>query len=330
MSKENMRRLNIVEKKNNGSPNSMRNKEKHSSTQSLLSKHLKKVYPVGIHKTSSLLSISSLSLTLSNNSSSGSFTDSSSTLEQTISSALQLIAPTPTPTPSPTPTKREVPLAKTSVQGPVLQPSLDPSHCEDGLRRCNWITKSSDKLYVQFHDECWGVPVYDDNQLFEMLSLCGMLIDYNWTEILKRKNLFREAFAGFEPNIVAKMGENEIMEIASNKEIMLAESRVRSIVENAKCILKIAKAHGSFSGYMWGSVNYKPTINRCKHSRNVPLRTPKAETISKDLLKHGFRLVGPVIVYSFMQAAGMSIDHLVDCFRFNECVNLAERPWRHV
>ncbi|KAK9051151.1 hypothetical protein SSX86_027777 [Deinandra increscens subsp. villosa] len=329
MSKENMRR-NMVEKKNNSSsPNSMRDKEKLSSTQNLLSKHLKKVYPVGIHKTSSLLSLSSLSLTLSHNSS-GSFTDSSSTLEQSISSALQLIAPSPTPSPSASPARRELPVAKTSVHGSVSQPNLDPSNCEDGLRRCNWITKNSDKLYVQFHDECWGVPVYDDNQLFELLSLCGMLMDYNWTEILKRKNLFREAFAGFEPNIVAKMGENEIMEIASNKEIMLAESRVRSIVENAKCILKIAKAHGSFSGYMWGSVNYKPTINRCRHSRNVPLRTPKAEAISKDLLKHGFRLVGPVIVYSFMQAAGMSIDHLVDCFRFAECVNLAERPWRHV
>ncbi|XP_076918917.1 uncharacterized protein LOC143579513 [Bidens hawaiensis] len=328
MSKENMRR-NIVEKKNNSSPNATREKEKISSTQNLLSKHLKKVYPVGIHKTSSLLSLSSLSLTLSHNSS-GSFTDSSSTLEQTISSALQLIAPTPTPSPSPTPARRELPAAKTSAHGLVPEPSLDPTNGEDGLRRCNWITKNSDKLYVQFHDECWGVPVYDDNQLFELLSLCGMLMDYNWAEILKRKNLFREAFSGFEPNIVAKMGEDEIMEIASNKDIMLAESRVRSIVENARCILKIAKAHGSFSGYMWGSVNYKPTINRCRHSRNVPLRTPKAETISKDLLKHGFRLVGPVIVYSFMQAAGMSIDHLVDCFRFSECVNLAERPWRHV
>ncbi|KAI3744262.1 hypothetical protein L1987_57339 [Smallanthus sonchifolius] len=326
MSKENMRR-NIVEKKNNSGSNSIREKEKLSSTQNLLSKHLKKVYPVGIHKTSSLLSLSSLSLTLSHNSS-GSFTDSSSTLEQTISSALQLIAPTPAS--SPTPARRELSCVKTSAHGLVPQPSLDPSNGEEALRRCNWITKNSDKLYVQFHDECWGVPVYDDNQLFELLSLCGMLMDYNWTEILKRKHLFREAFAGFEPNIVAKMGEDEIMEIASNKEIMLAESRVRSIVENAKCILKIAKAHGSFSGYMWGSVNYKPTINRCRHSRNVPLRTPKAEAISKDLLKHGFRLVGPVIVYSFMQAAGMSIDHLVDCFRFSECVNLAERPWRHV
>ncbi|KAI3796231.1 hypothetical protein L1987_38897 [Smallanthus sonchifolius] len=326
MSKENMRR-NIAEKKNSSGSNSIREKEKLSSTQNMLSKHLKKVYPVGIHKTSSLLSLSSLSLTLSHNSS-GSFTDSSSTLEHTISSALQLIAPAPAP--SPTPARRELPGVKTSAHGLVPQPSLDPSIGEEGLRRCNWITKNSDKLYVQFHDECWGVPVYDDNQLFELLSLCGMLMDYNWTEILKRKHLFREAFAGFEPNIVAKMDEDEIMEIASNKEIMLAESRVRSIVENAKCILKIAKAHGSFSGYMWGSVNYKPTINRCRHSRNVPLRTPKAEAISKDLLKHGFRLVGPVIVYSFMQAAGMSIDHLVDCFRFSECVNLAERPWRHV
>ncbi|KAI7754355.1 hypothetical protein M8C21_006043, partial [Ambrosia artemisiifolia] len=186
MSKENMRR-NIVEKKNN----STREKEKLSSTQNLLSKHLKKVYPVGIHKTSSLLSLSSLSLTLSHNSS-GSFTDSSSTLEQTISSALQLIAPSPTrsPSPSPTPARRDLPAAKTSTHGLVPQPSLDPSIGEDGLRRCNWITKNSDKLYVQFHDECWGVPVYDDNQLFELLSLCGMLMDYNWTEILKRKNLF--------------------------------------------------------------------------------------------------------------------------------------------
>lgn len=93
---------------------------------------------------------------------------------------------------------------------------------------------------------------------------------------------------------------------------------------------QIAKQHGSFSGYIWGFVNFKPCINRYKHARNVPIRTPTAKSISKDLLKYGFRLVGPVIVYSFMQAAGMSIGHLVDCFRFDECVKLAERPWRHV
>ncbi|XP_071695490.1 uncharacterized protein [Rutidosis leptorrhynchoides] len=290
-------------------------KKQKPSTHSILSKHLKKVYPFELPKSSSLLSFSSLSSTLSRNSS-GSFTDSSSTVDNAISSVLDIIEHQGT-----------VPI---SVEVPLPQPCLVPDNGEDRVKRCNWITKTSDKLYVQFHDECWGVPVYDDNLLFELLSLSGMLMDYNWTEILRRKALFRDAFCEFEAKFVAKMGEKEILEIASNKEIMLAESRVRSIVDNAKCILKIAKQHGSFSGYMWGYVNYKPTINRFKHARNVPLRTPKAEAISKDLLKHGFRLVGPVIVYSFMQVAGMSIDHLVDCFRFNECVNLAERPWRHV
>ena len=90
------------------------------------------------------------------------------------------------------------------------------------------------------------------------------------------------------------------------------------------------KEYGSFSGYIWGYVDYKPVINRFRYPRNVPLRSPKAEAISKDLLKRGFRFVGPVIVYSFMQAAGMTIDHLVDCFRFIDCVSHAERPWRHV
>ncbi|XP_024993323.1 uncharacterized protein LOC112527125 [Cynara cardunculus var. scolymus] len=312
MSKENVKKY--VEKK-----------QKPSSTHSLLSKRLKKVYPFELKKTTSLLSLSSPSSTLLRNTSE-SFTISSSTVDQAISSALGLISPDTPPT-----AKTSMPvLVAVPVPIPVLQPNLVSDASNESVKRCNWISKASEKLYVQFHDECWGVPVYDDNQLFELLSLSGMLMDYNWTEILRRKELFWEAFGGFEPKFVAKMGEKEIIDIATNKDITLAESRVRSIVENAKCILKIAKQHGSFSGYMWGCMNYKPTINRYKHPRNVPMRTPKAEAISKDLLKHGFRLVGPVIVYSFMQAAGMSIDHLVDCFRFDECVSLAERPWRHV
>ncbi|KAJ6721014.1 hypothetical protein OIU85_024143 [Salix viminalis] len=213
---------------------------------------------------------------------------------------------------------------------PQQQQQQNQDSNDGELKRCNWITKNSDKVYVAFHDECWGVPVYDDNQLFELLALSGMLMDYNWTEILKRKEVFREAFNGFDPNIVSKMGEKEIMEIASNKAIMLAESRVRCIVDNSKCIMKIAREFGSFSNYMWGNVNFKPTINRYRYPRNVPLRSPKAEAISKDLLKRGFRFVGPVIVCSFMQAAGLTIDHLVDCFRYSECVSLAERPWRHI
>lgn len=95
-------------------------------------------------------------------------------------------------------------------------------------------------------------------------------------------------------------------------------------------ILQVVKEFGSFSSYMWGFMDYKPIINKFKYSRNVPLRSPKAEIISKDMIKRGFRFVGPVIVHSFMQAAGLTIDHLVDCFRHGDCVSLAERPWRHI
>ncbi|KAH1074337.1 hypothetical protein J1N35_026665 [Gossypium stocksii] len=315
MSKTNMVRRHVLEKKRSCS------KEKESGC---LSKHLKKIYPIGLQRTSSSLSLSSLSLSLSQNSNDSSLTDHSSTpLEQKISLALSLIAPHRE--------RREFPMVvKTHVHHHHQQQQQQDSPGNGEVRRCHWVTRNSDKVYISFHDEQWGVPVYDDNKLFELLALSGMLMDYNWTEILKRKDLFRESFLGFDPEIVAKMGDKEIHEISSNKAMMLAESRVRCIVDNAKCILKIVRQYGSFSSFMWGYVNYKPTINKYKYPRNVPLRTPKAEAISKDLLKHGFRFVGPVIVYSFMQAAGLTIDHLVDCFRYSECVSLAERPWRHI
>ncbi|XP_016486594.1 uncharacterized protein LOC107806852 [Nicotiana tabacum] len=299
-------------------------KTRSNTTNVLLSKHWKKIYPIGLHKTGSSLSLSSLSLSLSQTSNDSSLTDSSSItpLDQKISLALRLIAA------SSSSEKREIPAMKNVVR--AVSPTRNNPSEEELMRRCNWITSSSDKVYVQFHDDCWGVPVYDDHQLFELLALCGMLMDFNWTEILKRREQIREAFAGFNANHVAKMGEREIEELISNTELNLAESRVRCIVDNAKCIVKIVREFGSFSSYMWNYVNYKPIINRFRYPRNVPLRTPKAETISKDLLKRGFRFVGPVIVYSFMQAAGMTIDHLVDCFRHKDCVNLAERPWRHV
>ncbi|XWS23043.1 hypothetical protein CRYUN_Cryun29cG0087800 [Craigia yunnanensis] len=316
MSKNNVRR-HILEK--NISP-----KEKEKPAQNVLSKHLKKIYPIGLQRSTSSLSLSSLSLSLSQNSNDSFLTDHSSTpLEQKISLALSLIA-------SHHERREFIPVVKTVQhhQQQQQQQSQDPGSGE--LRRCNWVTKNSDKVYISFHDEQWGVPVYDDNQLFELLALSGMLMDYNWTEILKRKELYREAFSGFDPQIVAIMGDEEVNEISSNKAIMLAESRVRCIIDNAKCILKIVREYGSFSSFMWGYVNYKPTINKYKYPRNVPLKTPKAEAISRDLLKRGFRFVGPVIVYSFMQAAGLTIDHLVDCFRYSECLGLAERPWKHI
>ncbi|KAL1202361.1 hypothetical protein V5N11_008967 [Cardamine amara subsp. amara] len=251
-------------------------------------KHLKRIYPIALQRsTSSSFSLSSISLSLSQNST-DSFSTDSSTLEQKISLALGLIA---------SPHRRETFVPKSIPQQQEQQLCHDFNSDDHEPKRCYWITKKSDEVYVTFHDQQWGVPVYDDKLLFEFLAMSGMLMDYNWTEILKRKELFREAFCEFDPNMVAKMGEKEITEIASNKAIMLQESRVRCIVDNAKCIIKVVKEFGSFSSFMWGFMDYKPIINKFKYSRN---------------------------------AAGLTIDHLVDCYRHGDCVSLAERPWRHI
>ncbi|XP_074278769.1 uncharacterized protein LOC141602371 [Silene latifolia] len=287
-----------------------------------LSRNLKKVYPLGtIHRSKSLLSISPLSL--SQTSTDSSLTDKSSSLDHKISGSLDTLRAIKT-----TPRRKELAPVEVVTVTVVVD---SPKGCDgEEVKRCHWITKTSDKGYVSFHDQQWGVPVYDDNQLFELLSISGMLMDYNWTEILKRRCHLRDAFGGFDVNFVAQLGEKEICEITSNKELGLAECRARCIVDNAKGIIKVMKEYGSFSSYIWRYFDFKPIINKYKYPRNVPLRSPKAELISKDLIRRGFRLVGPVILQSFVQAAGMTIDHLIDCFRYNECVSLAENPWRHV
>ncbi|XP_028550495.1 uncharacterized protein LOC110107962 [Dendrobium catenatum] len=308
--------------------------ERRTQTKSSPLMQLKKICPsIDIHRSSSSLTLSSLSL--SQNSNDSSFNSSISSLDHKLPFSLRRIF-------------RSWGRRETSVGG-VAKGRLDGAEFEllkereeeeedfgreglgcgepASLKRCNWITKNSDELYVSFHDECWGVPVYNDRRLFELLALCGMLIDHNWTEILKRRELYRDAFSKFDYDVVVKMEENDVMVISSNKELNLAESRVRCIIDNAKCIQKVAKEFGSFSRYIWGQMNHKPMVNKYKYPRSVPLRTPKAEAISKDLVRRGFRLVGPVIVYSFMQATGMAIDHVVDCFRFGECVRMAQRSW---
>ncbi|CAO2184040.1 unnamed protein product [Urochloa humidicola] len=287
------------------------------------SKYMQRIYPLGIQRSSSNLTLSSLSL--SQNSNDSSLSSSNSSWEPKVP---LLYGGTFSPWGDVMVSLEMRREDDDKVSDHDVEGGEEDFDCsEPGSHRCSWITKNSDEAYVQFHDECWGVPVYSDNRLFELLSLSGMLIDHNWTEILKRRDMYREVFADFDPSTVAKMDEDAIADISGNKELKLAECRVRCIVENAKCIQKVAKEFGSFSGYMWGHVNHRPVVGKYRHHKYIPLRTPKSEAVSKDLVRRGFRLVGPVIVYSFMQAAGMAIDHLVDCFRFPECVRLAERSW---
>ncbi|XP_015965861.1 uncharacterized protein LOC107489622 isoform X1 [Arachis duranensis] len=309
MSKANNVNGNLMEKRNNSS-----NKESQKSLlnhQRFFPKHHNKVHPIKLQRSSS----PSPSLLSSQNSD-----DSLSLLDENISLTLHLASP-----------YQRMVINEHEVQ---LSPPQQINKNESGeLKRCNWITNNcacADKAYIEFHDVWWGVPTYDDNKLFELLVMSGLLMDYNWTEILKRREILRAVFGGFDPNIVAKMEETEIREIASNKATFSAECRVRCIVDNAKCIIKIVKERGSFSSYIWGYVNHKPLNNKYKLPRDVPPRTPKADTISKDLIKRGFRFLSPVIVYSFMQAAGLTNDHLLDCYRHNQCVRLAERSWRHI
>ncbi|XP_031493779.1 uncharacterized protein LOC116259919 [Nymphaea colorata] len=190
--------------------------------------------------------------------------------------------------------------------------------------RCGWVTANTDPLYASFHDEEWGVPVHDDKRLFELLSLSGALAELSWPTILSKRETFRDLFASFDPALVSKFSERKITSLKNSNNIMLSELKLRSIVENAKQILKVVDECGSFNNYCWGFVNHKPTINRFRYQRQVPVKSPKAEAFSKDLIRRGFRSVGPTTVYSFMQAAGLVNDHLISCYRFEECSSVTD------
>ncbi|KAL2489452.1 DNA glycosylase superfamily protein [Forsythia ovata] len=187
------------------------------------------------------------------------------------------------------------------------------------VKRCDWITPNSEPLYTSFHDEEWAVPVHDDMKLFELLVLSQALAELTWPAILSKRETFRKLFDDFDLSSVAKFDEEKLMSMKMNGNTLLSEPKLRAIVENAKQLLKIQQEFGSFSNYCWRFVNHKPLKSGFRYSRQVPARTPKSELISKDLMRRGFCCVGPTIVYSFMQVAGIVNDHLTTCFRFNEC-----------
>ncbi|KAI7728290.1 hypothetical protein M8C21_004977 [Ambrosia artemisiifolia] len=188
-------------------------------------------------------------------------------------------------------------------------------------KRCSFITPNTDAIYVAYHDDEWGVPVHDDKMLFELLVLTGAQVGSDWTSVLKKRQQFREAFSGFDADIVSKYSEKRIASIS--REYGIEVSFIRGVVDNSKSIIEINKTFGSFNKYIWGFVNHKPIVSQYKSSHKMPVKTSKAEAISKDMVRRGFRQVGPTVIHSFMQAAGLTNDHLITCPRHRQCVALA-------
>ncbi|XP_010942091.1 uncharacterized protein [Elaeis guineensis] len=201
--------------------------------------------------------------------------------------------------------------------------SLPSPEIVQGKRRCAWVTANADPCYAAFHDEEWGVPVHDDKKLFELLVLSGALAELAWPAILSKRHIFREVFMDFDPELVSKLNEKKLIAPGSTASSLLSEPKLRVIIENARQILKIIEEFGSFNRYCWSFVNQKPIVSRFRYPHQVPVKTPKADVMSKDLVRRGFRSVSPTVIYSFMQASGITNDHLIRCYRFEECVAAA-------
>jgi DNA-3-methyladenine glycosylase I len=184
------------------------------------------------------------------------------------------------------------------------------------IMRCQWA--GSDPLYVSYHDTEWGVPVHQDNKIFEFIILEGMQAGLSWLTILRKRENFRKAFDHFDPVKVAKYGEKKIASLLQDAGIIRNKAKINAAVSNAQAFLKIQQEFGTFDTYIWGFVDGKPIQNKWESMSEIPAKTLLAETISKDLLQRGFKFVGPTIVYAHMQAAGMVNDHTVDCFRYHE------------
>ena len=181
--------------------------------------------------------------------------------------------------------------------------------------RCAW---AQSELMIRYHDEEWGVPVHDDRTLFEFLILEGAQAGLSWETILNKRENYRAAFDGFDPELVARYGQRKMAQLMKNPGIVRNRLKIASAVKNAQAVLKMQKAFGSFDRYVWQFVGGRPRVNSWKSRDRVPARTAESDALSKDLKKRGFNFVGSTICYAFMQAVGMVNDHVVTCFRFKE------------
>jgi DNA-3-methyladenine glycosylase I len=182
--------------------------------------------------------------------------------------------------------------------------------------RCPWST--SDPLYIGYHDAEWGVPVHDDQRLFEMLVLDGAQAGLSWITILRKRENYRKAFHGFDAEKVARYGKKEIGRLLKNEGIVRNRLKIESAVKNANAFLEVQREFGTFDSYIWQFVGGSTKVNSWKSLKQIPASTKQSDAMSKDLKRRGFSFVGSTICYAFMQAAGLVNDHVTTCFRYRE------------
>jgi DNA-3-methyladenine glycosylase I len=192
----------------------------------------------------------------------------------------------------------------------------------DGIVRCPW--PKEDPLYVAYHDKEWGVPEFDDRALYEKLVLDGFQAGLSWITILRKRENFRRAFNNFEPEKIARYPRRKIESLMNDAGIVRNRSKIDGAISSARAWLKIMDGGPGFSNLLWDHLGGKPKLNNFRTTKQVPAETALSQLISKELIAHGFKFVGPTIVYAFMQAVGMVNDHLVTCHRHAACAKLAK------
>lgn len=192
------------------------------------------------------------------------------------------------------------------------------------MNRCDWTGEEG--LSVRYHDEEWGVPIYDDRRQFEFLLLEGAQAGLSWLTVLRKREGYRAAFDAFDPERVAAYDEKRRERLLADPGIIRNRLKIASAVNNARRFLAVREEYGSFSNYLWGFVDGKPLVNHRRSIAEIPPRTELSDLVSKELKKRGFTFVGSTIIYSHLQATGLVNDHLESCFRFEEVQKLARRP----
>jgi DNA-3-methyladenine glycosylase I len=195
-------------------------------------------------------------------------------------------------------------------------------HIDDGRKRCPWSNTGLSEAYVRYHDEEWGVPVHDDHTQFEFLILEGAQAGLSWSTILNKRAGYREAFADFDAERVARFNKRTVERLMKFPGIVRNRLKIESAITNARCVVAVQDELGGFANYLWSFVDGKPIVNRPSSIKQVPATSPESDAMSKALQKRGFKFVGSTIMYAHMQATGLVNDHLGTCFRYKATARL--------